>query len=89
VCPHFPTGQSQTAQFDLSTLVPQTAQRPIFYVKGPQPHSVEAILMTPEPWHENDTGRLEYINRIKLWRYITGDDAYDADYWMTRLETLA
>jgi hypothetical protein len=82
-------GQSQTAQFDLSTLVPQTAQRPIFYVKGPQPHSVEAILMTPEPWHENDTGRLEFINRIKLWRYITGDDTYDADYWMTRLETLA
>ncbi len=82
-------GKSQTAQFDLSTLVPQAHQRPIFYVKGPQPHSVEAILMTPEPWHENDTGRLEFVNRIKLWRYITGDDAYDADYWMTRLETLA
>jgi hypothetical protein len=26
---------------------------------------------------------------LKLWRYITGDDSYDADYWMTRLETLA
>jgi hypothetical protein len=45
--------------------------------------------MTPEPWHENDTGRLELLNRVKLWRYLTGDPDYDADYWATRLETLA
>ena len=22
-------------------------------------------------------------------RYLTGDDSYDADYWLTRLENLA
>ncbi|MCA6244210.1 MAG: hypothetical protein IM658_09795, partial [Phenylobacterium sp.] len=62
---------------------------PIFYLKGPLPPSVEQILMTPEPWHENDTSRLELLNRVKLWRYLTGDPDYDADYWATRLETLA
>ncbi|WP_293677000.1 phytanoyl-CoA dioxygenase family protein [uncultured Phenylobacterium sp.] len=80
---------SQVRQFDLSTLERAAAQRPIFYLKGPQPPSVEQILMTPEPWFEDDTGRLEFINRVKLWRYLTGDAGYDADYWLTRLENLA
>ena len=80
---------SQVRQFDLSTLKPQAAQRPIFYVKGRQPAGVEQILMTPEPWFEQDTGRLEFVGRIKLWRYLTGDPTYDADYWLTRLENMA
>jgi len=79
----------QSRRFDVSTLVPQAQQRPIFYLKGPQPASVEQVLMTPEPWFEQDTGRLEFVNRVKLWRYLTGDPAYDADYWLTRLENLA
>ena len=61
----------------------------VLYLKGLQPRSVEQILMTPEPWFENDTGRLEFVNRAKFWRYLTGDDGYDADYWLTRLENLA
>ena len=79
----------QGRKFDVSTLVPQARQRPIFYVKGAQAPSVEQVLMTPEPWFEQDTGRLEFVNRVKLWRYLTGDDSYDADYWLTRLENLA
>lgn len=79
----------QSRKFDVSTLVPQDRQRPIFYLKGPQPASVEQVLMTPEPWFEQDTGRLEFVNRVKLWRYLTGDPGYDADYWLTRLENLA
>lgn len=81
--------KSQQRQFDVSTLKPQAAQRPIFYVKGRLPAGVEQILMTPEPWFEQDTGRLEFVNRIKLWRYLTNDPTYDADYWLTRLENLA
>ncbi|WP_293902745.1 phytanoyl-CoA dioxygenase family protein [Phenylobacterium sp.] len=79
----------QGRKFDVSTLAPQAAQRPIFLVKTAQPQTVEQILMTPEPWFEQDTGRLEFVNRVRLWRYLTGDDRYDADYWLTRLETLA
>lgn len=79
----------QARKFDVSTLETPAGQRPIFYLKGPQPPSVEQILMTPEPWFEDDTGRLEFVNRVKLWRYLTGDEGYDADYWLTRLENLA
>ena len=45
--------------------------------------------MTPEPWFEQDTGRLEYVNRIKLWRHLSGDPHFDADWWMSRLENPA
>ena len=44
------------------------------------------ILTRPEKWFENDTGRIEYINRIRLWRFLLGDDSFDADYWATRVE---
>lgn len=77
----------QTRQWDVSDLVPAGTPRPIFYRKSlPEPNSVETILTTPEPWFEQDTGRLEYVNRVKLWRYLTEDPTYDADYWLTRLE---
>jgi hypothetical protein len=79
---------SQVRRWDTSDLPGHHApQRPIFYRKSnPEPGTVETILMTPEPWFEQDTGRLEFVNRIKLWRYLTDDPTYDADYWMTRLE---
>ena len=47
---------------------------------------IEMILNRTEPWFEAADGRLEIVNRIKLWRFLTGDDAYDAHYWLTRLE---
>lgn len=37
-------------------------------------------------WYENATGRLEFTNRAKLWRHLTGDEGYDLDYWLTRIE---
>ena len=42
--------------------------------------------MRSERWFEFDTGRLEMINRVKLWRYLLGDASADVDYWLTRLE---
>jgi hypothetical protein len=78
---------SQVRRWNLDDLPRRNAQRPIFFQKSaPEPDTVETILMTPEPWFEQDTGRLEFVNRIKLWRYLCDDPAYDADYWMTRLE---
>jgi len=63
------------------------AQAPIFFIKDARAaDSVHAILMRPEPWFEADTGRLELINRIRLWRRLLGDRTADVDYWMTRLE---
>ena len=62
-------------------------QRPIFWS---DPHRaqdpVQEILMSTQPWFEADTGRLELLNRIRFWRYLLGDDRFDADYWLTRIE---
>jgi len=78
---------SQVRQWAIDDAARPNAQRPIFFLKSPPERgTVETILTTPEPWFEQDTGRLEYVNRIKLWRYLTDDASYDADYWLTRLE---
>ena len=80
--------EPQVRRWDMATLPPPNP-RPIFYVKSAQPETVESILMTPEPWFEQDTGRLEFVNRIKLWRHLSGNPGYDADHWMSRLENPA
>lgn len=79
--------ERQTRLWDASDLEERSEKRPIFWNPAPanQP-SIESILMTPEPWFEADTGRLEYLNRIQLWRYLSGDESFDADYWLTRVE---
>lgn len=62
-------------------------QRPIFWTGGqPDPEHLHSRLTQPEPWFEADTGRLEYLNRIRFWRYLLGDESFDADYWLTRVE---
>jgi hypothetical protein len=78
----------QKRLWDTSDLPPEgRSQRAIFFVKdAPDPNDVHHILTKDEPWFEADTGRLEYVNRIKLWRYLLGDETFDADYWLTRLE---
>ena len=64
-----------------------TSPRPIFWTSGMvDPEHLYTTLTTPEPWFEADTGRLEFINRVRFWRYISGDDNFDADYWVTRIE---
>jgi hypothetical protein len=65
-------------------------QRPIFWAgqRRDDDDPIAAILTRPEPWFEADTGRLEYLNRIRLWRYLVGDDGFDADYWLTRVEPI-
>ncbi len=38
-----------------------------------------------EPWMGVADHRLEEIARAQLWRYLTGDDGYDLDWYLTRL----
>jgi hypothetical protein len=47
--------------------------------------SISDTLRHNHPWTGGDA-RLEIVNRIKLWRALTGDDRFDVDYWMTRIE---
>ncbi|MCY4147190.1 MAG: phytanoyl-CoA dioxygenase family protein [Chloroflexi bacterium] len=48
--------------------------------------NVQDILSRPEAWFEAASGRLEIVNRIKLWRFLTGDSDFDVHYWLGRLE---
>ncbi len=62
-------------------------QRAIFWQLAARPEGdLHDILCEYQPWYEADTGRLEFVNRIRLFRYLLGDDTFDADYWLTRLE---
>ena len=62
-------------------------QRPIFWQPTPRASGdLHDILCEHQPWYEADTGRLEFVNRVRLFRYLLGDDTFDADYWLTRLE---
>jgi hypothetical protein len=36
-------------------------------------------------WYGHEV-RLEIVNRIRLWRALTGDPRFDIDFWLTRLE---
>jgi len=46
---------------------------------------VGMTLRRSEPWMGVADHRLEQIERAKLWRYLTGDDGYDLDWYLTRL----
>ena len=54
----------------------------------PMGDDVQGILARREPWFEWASGRLEIVNRIKLWRFLTGDDEFDVHYWLGRLENM-
>jgi hypothetical protein len=60
---------------------------PIFAKETPK-DDIQAILSKFEPWFEWAGGRLEIINRIKFWRFLTGDTNFDVHYWLTRLENM-
>lgn len=77
----------QERLWDTSDLDTRAPQRPIFWLgQSPEEDDVHTILTTKQPWHEQDTGRLEYLNAARFWRYLTGDNTFDADYWLTRVE---
>ena len=82
--------ERQCRLWDTSDLDTAAPQKPIFWLgearEAGEAGDVHTILTTPEPWFEADTGRLEYLNRIRFWRYLTGDENFDADYWLTRVE---
>ena len=69
-------------------LNPAGPQRLLWNTADAGDPAIPGILGSPEPWHGNEA-RLEVVNRIKLWRHLTGDARFDVDYWLTRLENQA
>lgn len=74
----------QTRSMFKLRLNPQWKQQGLFNMAGYNSSAVHNILQTPEPWFGSDT-RLEFINRIRLWRDLTGDQTFDAGLWLSRL----
>jgi hypothetical protein len=62
--------------------------KPIFTRDTNATEDVQTILSRQEPWFEGAAGRLEIVNRIKQWRFLTGDENFDVHYWLTRLENM-
>ncbi|AWT60140.1 MAG: hypothetical protein DF168_01341 [Candidatus Moanabacter tarae] len=49
---------------------------------------IKRILGKKESWFEFADGQLEIVNRIKFWRFLTGDETFDTGYWLTRIENM-
>lgn len=62
------------------------ARRPAHLPGDDDPTDIQNILCSTEPWFEADGRRLEWVNRIVLWRALLGDESADAHYWLGRLE---
>ncbi len=48
--------------------------------------TVASRLRGSEPWFEPSVHRLETVQRAHLWRYLTGDEGFDVDWYLTRTE---
>ena len=53
------------------------------------PGMVATELRRSEPWYEPSVHRLETVQRSRLWRYLTGDEGFDVDWYLTRTERRA
>jgi ribosomal protein S27AE len=66
----------------------QGKHKPIFTRETNAVEDIQTILGKQEPWFEDAAGRLEVVNRVKMWRFLTGDNNFDVHYWLTRLENM-
>lgn len=66
-------------------LNPTVRQLRLWNTEDVESPEIGQILSRNHRWYGNDD-RLEYVNRIRLWRFLTGNERYDAHYWLTRIE---
>ena len=66
-------------------LNPTVRQKKLWNTDDIDDAEIPARLNANHRWYGNEV-RLEVVNRIKLWRFLTGDENYDVSYWLSRLE---
>lgn len=66
-------------------LNPRVPQVQLWNTSDIQDPQISQILSRGQPWMDHEQ-RLEIINRIKLWRSLSGDPNFDIVGWMTRAE---
>jgi hypothetical protein len=80
--PNFTDRRRFMLKLRLNARVPQQRR---FDTTEARSAAVYEILHRDHPWQGID-GRLDLMQRTKLWRYVSGDDDYDVEYYLTRLE---
>lgn len=79
----------QVRLWDTSDLVDgsdRTAGPPDHIFASTNPASVAATLRRSHPWQSTDAARYDLVERIRLWRHLTGDPQFDVDHYLTRLD---
>ena len=66
-------------------LNPTVRQKKLWNTDDIADAEIPGLLNANHRWYGNEV-RLEVVNRIKLWRFLTGDETYDVSYWLSRLE---
>ncbi len=66
-------------------LQPTHRQLRLYDSRAGEEEAISAALTAPEPWMGTDQ-RLEIIQRIRLWRLLSGDLRFDCQHWLGRLE---
>ena len=66
-------------------LNPTVRQKKLWNTDDIDDTEIPGLLNANHRWYGNEV-RLEVVNRIKLWRFLTGDENYDVSYWLSRLE---
>ena len=66
-------------------LNPTVRQKKLWNTDDIDDAEISGLLNANHRWYGNEV-RLEAVNRIKMWRFLTGDDNFDLSYWLSRLE---
>ena len=66
-------------------LNPTVRQMKLWNTEDLSDPEIHRVLFRNHRWYGNDD-RLEYAQRIKFWRFLTGDERFDSNYWLTRIE---
>lgn len=68
-------------------LNPTVRQKCLWNTDDLDSSEVGKVLFRNHKWYGNED-RLEYANRIKFWRFLTGNESFDVNYWLTRIENM-
>jgi hypothetical protein len=66
-------------------LQPTYRQLRLYHGRADEQEAIATALTSAEPWMGTDH-RLEIIQRIRLWRLLSGDPGFDCEHWLGRLE---
>lgn len=78
--------EPQVLRWDTSDLAQRQPDPSDHIFAWTDPERLGGHLRWREQWMGEQDHRLEIINRTKLWRYLTGDNTVDLDWYLSRLE---